>query len=254
MLLAGTACACGLFLAVPLTAARAANPVLLVTYTATSFQAALGDGTPIRNGAAVPAGSYDVQVKDDPNTGDQNPNFTLSGPGVNVVSDLNSTGMGIDGLSALGTVNLAAGSTYRMEDTHLGQSSTITFTTTATATAGAPSSGPPSGKVISSSSSSSGSTAAALAGVLTGSVSPAGTVALTAGGKPVRSLHGGRYRVVVEDRSRTAGLLIGNGSNPVTVAGPASVGKAQQTIVLSPGRWFYEPTRRGPKVLFAVTA
>src|ERR1700704_5038241 len=68
-----------------------ADAVLNVTYVgSTSLQVRLGDGSTVRSGGAVPAGTYQVLVEDDDFA---TPNFKMGGPGVNITSNLDSSGM-----------------------------------------------------------------------------------------------------------------------------------------------------------------
>ena len=130
---------CGLALgagAGSLEAATADNATLTITYlNPTTLQVQTGDGTIVKSGGTIPAGSYLVLVYDPAAGGDANPNLTLNGPGVGLSSNLNSTGMGIDYPSTFGPYTFQTSSSYSVEDTNLGASSLITFNTTATATA-----------------------------------------------------------------------------------------------------------------------
>jgi hypothetical protein len=240
-------------------AAGTADGVLLVTYTtATSLQVTLGDGTPVRAGSVVPAGVYSVQVKDDPNTGDQSPGFIVNGPGVNVTSNLDSSGMGIDGLSQFGPVTLQPSSSYRIGDTDL-SSAVITFTTSATATAGGGTTTTPaitvttSGGTSTTAGTSSGSTSTALAGTLQASVAASGKVTLTMAGKAVKSLRPGRWKVTVSDHSRTSGFILGKGSKAVLSLKVAAA-HGSRTVTLTAGKWFVAASAKGPKTAFSVTS
>src|SRR5947207_15440846 len=104
-LLALCACAVTLGASAGAEARSADSATLLVTYVGTSsLQVKLGDGTVVRAGGTIPAGSYQVLVDD---ADDTNPAFTMTGPGVSISSDLNSTGMGIDRPAMFGPYTLS---------------------------------------------------------------------------------------------------------------------------------------------------
>ena len=231
-----------------------ADAVLNVTYVGTtSLQVRLGDGSTVRSGGTVPAGTYQVLVEDDDFA---TPNFKLSGPGVNISSNLDSSGMGIDH-PAMFSASFQPSSTYTLQDTNIGASSAVTFSTSATATASGASntgaSSSSSGGSSSSSSSSSTSSGARTLGTLTASVSAAGRAAVAFGGKPVTKLKAGRYTISVQDRSRKAGLILWKvGSRPVTLSGAAATGSKSESVMLGDGRWFVEPSAAGPRTYFSV--
>jgi hypothetical protein len=233
-------------------------PQIVVNYTATSLKVALGSGTPVQSGTTIPAGSYQIVVNDDPNTGDQNPNFTMSGPGVSVTSNLNSTGMGIDGSSSFGPFTLQTTSTYTIEDKTLGASTLVTFTTSAVSNGATGSQPPPvtSGGAGPSNGStgSSATTTTGMLGTLKATVSASGKPSLTFGGRAVKTLEPGRYTVSVDDLSKKAGLELGKSSGkPLSLSGAAKVGTSSHAVTLSAGKWFLEVTGGGPKASFTVS-
>ncbi len=245
--------------------ARAAGPTLTIAYiTPTSLQLKLGDGTIVRSGGVVPAGSYMVLVYDDGE--DLNPNLTITGPGVALTSDLNSTGMGIDAPSTLGPFTFQTSSSYRIQDTNLGASSLLTFTTTATVSASSGSTSTGSSITTGSSQTSGGGTSTAasstsspastpvrMLGTLRGSVSASGKATLSFGGASIKRLKAGLYRIVTRDHSKSAGLIVRQGSKrAITLSGIAAVGTSNRTMTLSAGKWLFEPTAHGPKTSFSV--
>ena len=249
-----------------LEAATADNATLTITYVSpTSLQVTLADGTVVKSGGTIPAGSYLVLVYDPAAGGDANPNTTINGPGVGLSSNLNSTGMGIDYPSTFGPYTFQTSSSYSVEDTNLGASSLITFATTATATA---SGGSGSGGTTTSSgggstgggqstttttSSSAGSKTSTMVGTLKGSVTASGKAALSFDGKAVKALKAGRYKVTAVDHSKKSGLIVGHGSaQPITISGAAAVGTSSRSITLSAGKWFFEASTHGPKTAFSV--
>ena len=81
--------------------ARAAGAELDITYNSpTSLSVKVAGGAAVSAGSTIPAGAYNVIVYD---AGvDMNPHLTISGPGVSLATDLNSTGMGIDQTAPFG--------------------------------------------------------------------------------------------------------------------------------------------------------
>jgi hypothetical protein len=222
-------------------ASRVNGLTINVTYSATALTAKLSNGTVLTSGTVVPPGAYSVVVYDD--GGLANPQFTLTGPGASVASDLNPTGQGIEVPMTFGPFVFLPSSSYVIADT--GLSGGISFTTSATgSSASADPSTTPKG--------SAG--AAASSNKLALFVQPGKTPQLTQDGKPVKTLKAGKYSVVVADLSTTAGLLIGNGkAKPTTLSGPAATGTSSHTLTLTPGKWFVEGSAKGPKVSFMVT-
>ncbi|HEY4346067.1 MAG TPA: hypothetical protein VGM80_00630 [Gaiellaceae bacterium] len=259
-LLGAVGCILGLG-ALPFGAAGAssAGAVININYTsATTIQVKLDNGTVVGSGSVIPAGSYTVQVFD---SDDQSPKITVNGPGVAISSDLNSTGMGIDLPSTFGPFTFQTSSAYVVQDTNLGASSRISFSTSATATAGGSTT-----TTAQSSTSGVGTTTttkitttvppvAKSLGTLKGSVSVAGKPAITFNGKTVKSLKAGHYKVSVSDKSKTVGLIVWKlGSRAMTLSAAGKVGASSRAVTLSAGRWFFETSTKGPKTFFTVTA
>jgi hypothetical protein len=246
-------CACIAVLGVPSGAAARSGDAatLLITYIGTSsLQVKLGDGTVVPSGGTIPAGSYQVLV-DDPD--DTNPRFTMSGPGVSISSDLNSTGMGIDRPAMFGPYSLQTSSSYRVADANLGAA--VTFATSATASAGGGTSsgGTSGGGTSGGGGTSSGSSASKLLGTLKASVAVSGKVTLSFAGSAVHSLRKGRYTVSVADRSKQAGFVVGSASvRAMSLSGAAKTGSSSHTVTLSTGRWFFAPSAGGRKTYFSV--
>ena len=241
--------------------APAAATTINVTYvTAKTLQVKLSDGTTIGPGSPLPAGSYSVLVYDDPNTY-PNPNFTMNGPGVAISSNLNSTGMGLDEPATFGPFNFPVGASYNVEDTNIGASSLVTFSTTAGGSGGGSTS---TGSTTTSQTITTTRTTtttitsgppAALktVGTLDGIVSSAGKPTLTFSGRAVKTLEAGRYKVKVTDHSKKVGLIVWKlGGRPVTLSGAAAVGTSTHTVILGAGKTFFETSTRGPKTYFTV--
>jgi hypothetical protein len=231
-----------------------------VTYIgSTSLQVRLGDGSPVKSGGTVPAGTYQVLVEDDDYA---TPNFKMSGPSVAITSNLDSSGMGIDHPATLGPVTLQTSSTYTLQDTNIGGSSVFTLSTSASATASGASnasatssaSGGSSSTTSSGGKSTSTSSTTKTVGTVTALVSAGGKATLVFGGKPVKTLRTGRYTIIVQDHSKKAGLLLWKlGSHPLTLSGAAATGPKSTSVTLSSGKWFVETSTAGPKSYFNVT-
>jgi hypothetical protein len=217
------------------------------------------DGAVVRSGGVIPPGSYTVVVHDDAY---DSPKFSMSGPGVNWSSDLNTSMGGWDLVGSYGPYTLQPNASYRVEDTGISGSIVVFGTSADAASAGAASSGGGSGSSggsNSNASSGSGSTKTSittttkLVGTLRASVGAAGPRTLTFGGKAATTLHAGRYTVAVDDRSKTAGLVVGmTPSHSITLSGASAVGSSSHVVTLSVGRWFYATTAGGAKTYFTV--
>jgi hypothetical protein len=264
-LLALSLCVCAISLGASAgVAATRADATLQVTYIGTSsLQVRLGDGTTVRSGGTIPAGSYQVLVDDADYT---NPKFTMTGPGVSISSDLNSSGMGIDRPAFFGPYTLPASATYTLQDANMGASTAITFTTSATAGGSASntggsssvsggSSGSTSSGGTSSSSSSSKGTTTRLVGTVKASVSASGKPALIFGGRAVKTLKAGRYMFTVADHSKKAALIVWPlGKHAMTLSGAAATGSSSHSVTLGAGKWFFEASMSGPRTYFTVTS
>ncbi len=187
----------------------------------------------------------------------------MTGPGVSVSSDLNSTGMGLDVPSTFGPFNLQMTSSYTIFDANMGASSRVAFNTSATVMFGAGSGGPGGSTTESGSggtsistnvggASSNGKTAKTL-GTFAATVTTAGKPTLTIGGNTVKTAKVGLYEFAITDRSKKIGLLVGKVSKtPITLSGASSIGTSSRTVSLSAGRWYFAASATGPKTYFAV--
>jgi len=91
-------------------------------------------------------------------------------------------------------------------------------------------------------------------GALIGSVSASGKATLTTGGKTVKALKAGLYKVTVEDHSKQAGLIIEKlGFSAMRFSGTASVGVSSHNLTLSAGKWFFAASTGGQKTYFSVS-
>jgi hypothetical protein len=238
--------------------ARADGATINVIYTTSTIQIKTDSGTVISAGTVIPAGSYTIQVYD---SGDfPNPDFTMSGPGVNVSSNLNSTGMGIDVPSTVGPVNLAINSSYTIGDSNM--SARITFGTSSVMAAGGGTSSGGGGSVSSGGSSGGGTksgtgtgpsaTKSASLPALAGALTAGGKATLMSSGATAKSLKAGSYELTVIDKSKKAGYDVGKGSTRIVISGPAAVGTVSKTVKLTPGKWWIGASNGAPRVYFTV--
>jgi hypothetical protein len=225
-------------------AASSANGLTInVTYTPTAIQAKLSNGTVLTSGTVVPPGPYSVVVYD---AGDvSNPQFTMTGPGASISSDLNPTGQGIEVPTTFGPFVLQPSSSYEIADTGI-TGAVISFTTAATGSSASP-------DTTTTPKGSSGG-AAASSNKLALFVQPGKKPMLTQDGKPVKTLKAGKYSVVVGDLSTKAGLIIGHGKvKPTTLSAAAATGTSTRSLKLTAGKWFIEGSTKGPRTYFTVT-
>ena len=204
----------------------ATPPLTLSVNLGGTLEAVLGNGTKIRStaapGAVIPPGSYLILVNSDvPDSRDIFHLFHLSGPGVNVSSDL----LPCENPRPLYAVTLLPSSTYTYEDSRNPQLAPIVFSTSATgssADTNANLGGPATGKSQGTTSNTSvlGTDGKApFRGTLLGTVSPAPHP--EPHGKPVSSLKSGRYFSVDDRTSRLGFQLAPPKGRTVTVTGNA---------------------------------
>jgi hypothetical protein len=259
-----------------------APPNLSVYYVGTSsLRASLDDGSAVTNGRVIAPGSYMVLVWDADYT---TPRFTITGPGVNVTTDLNSTGMGLDAPHYIGPLTFAASSTYTLRDTNMGAAAVLTFSTSATGggssgggssgggssgggssgggssgggSSGGGSSGGGSSSSTSKTTSKTTATTVKLAGTLkasVGSMMGMSKPMLTLNGKAPKTLKAGVYKITVSDQSKKDGLVVGrSGKTPITVSSKSDVGSRSKNVTFTAGKWYYANAAGGAKTYFTVT-
>ena len=198
-------------------------------------------GTPNPPGTLIPPGVYQVTVynefRDDEGFTHQ---FHLSGPGVNLVTDMNQ---GEEEQASWG-YTLQANSTYVWEDQHRPDDFHGVFRTSATASSGSGSSS--GGSSSGTSSGSVGSNAdvvgsnVALRGTLSGNVNTLGKLTLTFKGKRISSLKSGRYKVSVLDETSKSGFTLQKlGKQSVKVTSLPFLGRHVVTLTFSAGQWMF---------------
>jgi hypothetical protein len=225
------------------------------------LEVVLGNGTRIRTssapGAAISPGPYLAIVSSDvPDTQDVYHMFHLSGPGVNLSSEL----LPCENPMPLLTVTLQPNSTYTYDDLRHPDLGHVVFTTSASGsssdtsgTAGGPSTAKSTGSVSNSTVVGSLVKSAPFRGTLIGMVSSAGKLTLSHNGKSVTALRSGRYKLTIDDLTPKDGFTIEKRNRSVTVTGSSFVGKQTVTFYLSAGQWmFYSST--GTKHHFTVVA
>jgi hypothetical protein len=187
--------------------------------------------------------------------------FQITGPGVNLATTLQSG----DEDYGLIDATFLPGSTYTAVDNNQPSVARLVFTT---ASSGSPviptnpASGGGTGQgtsqsdlVGSKSSSTTTKTPVVSRGTLLATVSAAGKLSLTFGGKPVSTLKSGRYTISVTDRSKKNGFIVQeSGNTPDTVSTGAFTGKRSVTVSLVKGQWFFYPSFLGTKDYFLVSS
>jgi hypothetical protein len=189
--------------------------------------------------------------------------FHLSGPGVNIQTDL----LAGDDRAEPHTIQLQPNSVYTFRDDRNAQFGSIVFSTSGAGTAvgsgaggsGGSSGGASSGGTISNTPTTSnkdtvGSKILPVRGTLTGGVDTAGRPSLLFAGKKVGSLEAGRYKVTLLDETAKAAFFLQLlHRQPKALSGKAFVGKRTATVALAAGQWMFYATP-GKKTFFIVHA
>ena len=212
-------------------ASRTATPTLVVNFSATGVvTVALPDGTPVGTTAGtpttIPAGYYTL-VLNGPGGCIYEPLFELTGPGVNLTSDM--LGGEVDTYEAYATFQPNATYTWHIDQN---QNVVYSFKTTGPLIGVAPTAA--SGSSVSSSKPTSvgivGSDIVPFRGKLAVSLTSSGAPALSYKGKRVKTLESGRYTIAVRHTVR----LQKTGHTALTITGTRSV-------TLSAGTWLLMP-------------
>ena len=218
----------------------------------------LGDGTPVGtlSGAptVIPPGTYNVSISDPSFNATQT--WDLAGPGVKLVTNM-SYG---EEASEAWVESFQANATYTYRD-DLNPGPVWTFVTSNAPPVGTANSGSApggsttttGGKAPSIDIVGSGTSSVPFRGTLLGAVSSTGKLALTTGGKPVRTLKAGEYTFKVTDKSKKAGFEVQEvARSGKAVTGTSFVGTRSAKIDLEAGQWFFYPTFVGKKTYFIV--
>ena len=235
------------FSVAPIVQARpTANLSLDVTFSPSGvITVTLPDGTPVGTVSGpptvIPAGYYTIFLNGQLDTTGM-PYFNLTGPGVDVLSNMNEGGIA----NLVDAAYFSPNSTFTWTDDAAPQvvhtlATSAVILGTAPATAISPKSGPPA-----SSQDIVGSDATSVRGTLIGAVTPAGELSLALGGTTATRLAAGRYRIVVTDRSRKRGFVLEKrDAAALSLTGVTFVGTHSRTVDLTAGRWLYQPVAGG---------
>jgi hypothetical protein len=245
-------------------AREAAGQSLFVNWLqGVTINVTLPDGTPVTAGSVIPAGTYSVVIynnfRDDESIARM---FHLSGPGVNVQTDLNQGEM----VQETWAVTFQPSSTYSWDDDYRPAQVAGSFRTSSTVasssgggTTGGSTGGGASGTTGKPGATTSNADVAGTAvlpfrGALDAIVTSKGKLTLSRLGKKVAFLKRGRYTFSVDDESKASGftLQVFHGS-AVKITTGAFVGSHDVTLTLKPGRWFFF-TPGGVKSQFFVTS
>jgi hypothetical protein len=236
----GFVAAAAAFLAGAAPAAVPGVPAIYVDYsTSCTFTLTVDPGTTIApTGTALPPGTYQLlTAMPNPSSGFPcgKPDFTLTGPGVDVSIVFAGVELRDERLLAL-----QPSSSYTAEDETAPGDTRRVFTTTATgsssslvqktATTTTAAGGDEQTDIV-------GSAIVPYRGKLAASVSAAGKAALRLGRAP---LEAGRYDIQVADADRRAGLYLRHATGrPVTISTAPFVGRKTRRVTLTAGRWVY---------------
>jgi hypothetical protein len=219
----------------------AANPTLEVTFFDNgSITVALPGGTPLgtTTGAPtiIPAGYYALELSG-PGGCSELPYLVLTGPGVNVLDD-----MDLGEMKSTINVRFLPNSTYTWRDDGI-PGVAFTFVTSSEVKGSPPAAKPavtkPTGTHATTSSQNYiGSAIAPFRGTLSGAVTSTGKVTVAFKGKNTVKLQAGKYTVAIRDLSATRGLMLTkNGHKPLRLSGAAFVGKRSVSVRLTAGKW-----------------
>jgi hypothetical protein len=227
--------------ALPAGGARAlvavSGPTLDVNYNGASPTVTLPNGTPVGTpsppGTVIPAGTYTVDIS----VTSGSPDFQIVGPGVNFLDN--------EPTEEVFTITFAPSSTYVYEDVTNPGATARSFSTTAAVAPGAAPTPTQSSTTPQTNTDVVGSELPAATKLLSlaAVVSAQNAATLSESGRQVSRLKSGRYTLVVEDHSSTAGFTLQrSGKAPTVVSGAPFVGRRSLALELGAGTWFYYST------------
>jgi len=209
--------------------------------------------------AVLAPGTYaTVVISEVPEFRDDYHMFHLTGPGVNLQTDL----LAGDERAEPHTVLLQPNSVYTFRDERNLALGSIVFSTSGAGTGVSSSSGSSGGgssgggttsnTPVTSNDDAVGSKVLRNQGSLAGSVTTAGKLTLRFKGKIVGALKAGRYTIsVLDETSHAAFVLQQLRKQPITVSSKAHVGRSTKTVKLTPGQWMFYSSP-GKKTFFIV--
>jgi hypothetical protein len=216
----------------------AAQLTIDVTFSSTNTIAVtLPDGTPVGTSSGaptqIPAGYYTMVISGPMGLPAGLPYFSLTGPKVDVLSNLNEGGTESQTIG----VTFVPGSTYNWtNDATPGV--VYTFTTSSQVLGTAPVTPTSPGAGTAPSQDVVGSEVAPPRAVLAAAVSVSGRLSLTSKGKKVSRLLPGTYRITVSDRSAKSGFVLAEAGHAARkLTGAAFTGKRTLSLELTAGRW-----------------
>jgi hypothetical protein len=224
--------------------ARAATPSLYANYSPSCTFAFVND-----NGSTVTSvapGTYQIVVAtpfafSNGNASCEQIAFDLTGPGVNLTTDLGSG----DAEYEQHTVTLQPGATYTVQDDARPAQTRRTFAVATSGSAAAVGTSTGSSSSSSSSSSTKDGTASkdvvgSAVGKLDAVVSASGKVTLRKANKGVSFLKSGRYTIRIVDQSKAAGFAVQTVKHtPKTLSTAPFTGSHSVTVTLAAGQWYF---------------
>ena len=239
-----------------------AASIILTLNADNTLEVRLDSGARIRPSSpatVIAPGTYAAVISSEvPEFRDDYHMFHLTGPGVNLQTDL----LAGDERSEPHTVSLQPNSTYTFRDERNLALGSIVFSTsgagTAVSSGGSSGGGSSSGggttsnTPVTSNKDTVGSKILRNQGSLAGGVTTTGKLTLSFKGKAVGSIKAGRYTVtVLDETSKAAFVLQQLRKQPVTMSSKAHVGRSTKTVKLTPGQWMFYSSP-GKKTFFIV--
>jgi hypothetical protein len=216
----------------------AAQLTIDVTFSsANTIAVTLPDGTPVGTSSGtptqIPAGYYTMVISGPMGLPAGLPYFSLTGPKVDVLSNLNEGGLESQTIG----VTFVASSTYTWTN-DAAPGVVYTFTISSQVLGTAPTAATSSKTGTAASQDLVGSELVPARGALAAAVSASGEVSLASHGKKVSRLVAGTYRITVTDECPTSGFVLAKtGHAARKLTGAAFTGKRSFSLDLTAGRW-----------------